>query len=214
MCSLSQLENVREPVVICGLSMGGYVAFEFWNRYPERVKALILCDTRAAADNPEGAAIRRAIAGRVLVEGTEAIVDPMVEKLLSPNTLANQPEVVQNLNESCIPFQPRQSLLLKTQWQLARTLRSDYRIKVPCLLWWARMIPFRPLTRCKRWLRRFPTLSLQSSLMQVTCHRWKTPCSSMKELSSFWLHLDEQNIRRMLPAGNFHKPKLTQVLPS
>ncbi len=86
-------ENVREPVVICGLSMGGYVAFEFWNRYPERVKALILCDTRAAADSPEGAAIRRAIAGRVLVEGTEAIVDPMVEKLLSPNTLANQPRL-------------------------------------------------------------------------------------------------------------------------
>ncbi len=155
--------------------MGGYVAFEFWNRYPERVKALILCDTRAAADNPEGAAIRRAIAGRVLVEGTEAIVDPMVEKLLSPNTLANQPEVVQNLKRIMHSISAEAISFA----QNAMAARSDFtlrlsEIKVPCLLLVGRMIPFRPLTRCKRWLRRFPTLSLQSSLMQVTCHRWKT----------------------------------------
>lgn len=128
-------KNVTQPVVICGLSMGGYVAFEFWNRYPERVKALILCDTRAAADTPEGAAIRRAIAGRVLVEGTEAIVDPMVEKLLCPNTLANQPEVVQNLKQIMHSISAEAISFA----QNAMAARSDFtlrlsEINIPCLL--------------------------------------------------------------------------------
>src|SRR5579872_2115008 len=38
---------VDGPIVFCGLSMGGYVAFEFFRKYRRQVKALILCDTRA-----------------------------------------------------------------------------------------------------------------------------------------------------------------------
>ena len=37
----------------CGLSMGGYIAWQFLRKYPERVDALVLCNTRAAADTPE-----------------------------------------------------------------------------------------------------------------------------------------------------------------
>lgn len=43
-----------EKATICGLSMGGYAAFAFYRNYAERVNAVILCDTRAAADNDEG----------------------------------------------------------------------------------------------------------------------------------------------------------------
>src|SRR5271165_1880847 len=42
--------NVKEPVVLGGLSMGGYVALSLVVRHPQRVRGLILCDTRAAAD--------------------------------------------------------------------------------------------------------------------------------------------------------------------
>src|SRR4051812_18843041 len=35
--------EVREPIVFCGLSMGGYVAWQFWRKYPERVRGLVLC---------------------------------------------------------------------------------------------------------------------------------------------------------------------------
>ena len=37
--------------VVAGLSMGGYVAFAFWRRHPERVQGLILADTRAEPDS-------------------------------------------------------------------------------------------------------------------------------------------------------------------
>src|SRR5579884_2617332 len=45
--------GIREPVVYCGLSMGGYVGFAFWRRHPHRVRAFVLADTRAYADTPE-----------------------------------------------------------------------------------------------------------------------------------------------------------------
>src|SRR5271165_5206816 len=46
----------RAPVV--GVSIGGYVSFEFWRRYRERVAALALCNTKASADSPEARAGR------------------------------------------------------------------------------------------------------------------------------------------------------------
>ena len=54
--------QITEPVVLGGLSMGGYVALALWARYPERFRALMLMDTRAAADTPEAARNREELA--------------------------------------------------------------------------------------------------------------------------------------------------------
>ena len=47
--------GIDSPVNICGLSMGGYIAWEFWHRHPQRLSRLILCDcllyTSDAADD-------------------------------------------------------------------------------------------------------------------------------------------------------------------
>lgn len=58
-----------DTAVVCGLSMGGYVAFELWRAARPRVAALVLANTRAEADTPEGAAGRRALAERLGEEG-------------------------------------------------------------------------------------------------------------------------------------------------
>src|SRR6185369_8835312 len=47
--------KIHEPVVVVGLSMGGYVAFEFHRLHQSRVRALGLIDTRSEGDSPEGA---------------------------------------------------------------------------------------------------------------------------------------------------------------
>jgi pimeloyl-ACP methyl ester carboxylesterase len=83
-----------ERVVLAGLSMGGYVAFAFWRIYPHLVRALILADTRAAADTPESRLNRLETIQRVQAEGTAVVVEGMLPKLLSPLTLAHKPEVV------------------------------------------------------------------------------------------------------------------------
>jgi pimeloyl-ACP methyl ester carboxylesterase len=58
-----------DRVVVCGLSMGGYVAFEVWRRWRERVAALVLSNTRAVADPPQALEARRALANRLRSEG-------------------------------------------------------------------------------------------------------------------------------------------------
>ena len=58
-----------ERAVVCGLSMGGYVAFELWRAARDRFAGLILANTRSGADTEEGAAGRRALAERLLAEG-------------------------------------------------------------------------------------------------------------------------------------------------
>jgi pimeloyl-ACP methyl ester carboxylesterase len=65
-----------DRAVICGLSMGGYVAFELWRMAPERVAGFVLANTRAGADTPEGAEARRALAGRLRSEGNVLIDSP------------------------------------------------------------------------------------------------------------------------------------------
>jgi 3-oxoadipate enol-lactonase len=99
--------GIEEPVVFCGLSMGGYVAWQFWRKYPDRVRALILCDTRAAADAPEAAAARLEMADRVLAEGPEPLVDAMIPKLFAETTYANDPNVVESLRRVMLSTDPR-----------------------------------------------------------------------------------------------------------
>jgi len=58
-----------DRVVVCGLSMGGYVALELWRQAPERIAGLVLANTRAGADTPEAAEGRRGLAARLRSEG-------------------------------------------------------------------------------------------------------------------------------------------------
>jgi 3-oxoadipate enol-lactonase len=90
---------VDRPVVLCGLSMGGYVAWHFFRKYRDQLKGLILCDTRATADSPEQAAGRHKLAEQVLTLGTHAAVDAMLPRLVSPKTAEQQPGVVSDLRK-------------------------------------------------------------------------------------------------------------------
>ncbi len=64
-----------DRAVVCGLSMGGYVAFELWRRSRERIGGLVLANTRSGADTPEGAINRRALAERLRAEGKGFFAD-------------------------------------------------------------------------------------------------------------------------------------------
>ena len=75
--------GIRQAV-LAGLSMGGYLCFAFHRKYPERIKALVLADTRAEADKPEAAAWRFTLAQKVYKEGAKAVADDMGPKLLTP----------------------------------------------------------------------------------------------------------------------------------
>lgn len=98
---------VREPVVLCGLSMGGYIAFQFWRRYAARLRGLILCDTRAVADTPEAAAARHDMAQRVLREGPGPLLEGMLPRLFAETTHQRQPHMVQQVQHVMMSGDPR-----------------------------------------------------------------------------------------------------------
>ncbi len=72
--------QIREPIVLCGLSMGGYIAFEFWRRYRDRLAGLILCDTKASTDSTTAAIKRLEMARQAREQGTEAVVAGMADR--------------------------------------------------------------------------------------------------------------------------------------
>lgn len=81
------------PATFVGCSIGGYILFEFWRRFRERVNALALCDTKASEDTPEARSMRLQSAEQVMERGTEKFVDGMLEKLLGESTRRNRPDI-------------------------------------------------------------------------------------------------------------------------
>jgi 3-oxoadipate enol-lactonase len=86
-----------DEVILCGLSMGGYIAFEFLRNWRSRVRGLILMDTRAEADTPEGRRARDAAAATARERGAAAVADALLPKMLAPATITERPEVVERV---------------------------------------------------------------------------------------------------------------------
>jgi pimeloyl-ACP methyl ester carboxylesterase len=101
---LDHLEIKR--AVVGGLSMGGYVAFAFVRRFPLRVRALLLADTRAQADTDEACTSREEQARKILAEGMSAISDDFLKKVLAPETIAERPEMVARVREMILSTKP------------------------------------------------------------------------------------------------------------
>lgn len=89
---MDDAEIGRAPIV--GVSIGGYILFEFWRSYRSRTIALGLCNTKAPADNAEGRAARLQAASDVLERGTEPFFQSMIPRLLGTTTRENRPDLV------------------------------------------------------------------------------------------------------------------------
>ncbi|MCK7624719.1 alpha/beta hydrolase [Streptomyces sp. RS10V-4] len=79
--------------VLGGLSMGGQIAMEFHRLFPERIRALLLADTFAAADTAEGRAVRLRTAERLLAEGMDGYAREALPKMIAPYHVTALPEV-------------------------------------------------------------------------------------------------------------------------
>jgi 3-oxoadipate enol-lactonase len=83
--------------VLVGLSMGGYVGFAFYRKYAERVRGLVLADTRAQADSEEARIGRFEMAQTAFRKGPGAVADIMMPKLLSAASLKTRSDLVDHL---------------------------------------------------------------------------------------------------------------------
>lgn len=82
----------RAPLI--GVSIGGYLLFEFWRTHRGRVAALGLCNTKAPADNPEARATRLQAANDVLERGLDPFLQSMVPRLFGKTTRETRPDLI------------------------------------------------------------------------------------------------------------------------
>ena len=95
-------EDVRQILRACdveraafvGVSIGGYILFEFWRKFRQQVALLVLSNTRAQADSDEGRASRLKAAEDVEKNGTALFLDNSVVKLVGESTRRNRPDIV------------------------------------------------------------------------------------------------------------------------
>jgi 3-oxoadipate enol-lactonase len=90
-----------EEVILCGLSMGGYIALEFLRHWRSRVRGLVLMDTRLESDTPEGRRARDAAAATARERGAAAIAESMLPKLLSTVT-QKHPDIVERVRSMMV----------------------------------------------------------------------------------------------------------------
>jgi 3-oxoadipate enol-lactonase len=88
-----------EKVILCGLSMGGYVALRAIERSPERVQGLVLCDTRSEADSNEAKLKRAAGVRLVMKEGVAGYAETFLKSALTAATLSNESAIVQTVRQ-------------------------------------------------------------------------------------------------------------------
>ncbi|MGW7489858.1 alpha/beta fold hydrolase [Streptomyces sp. NPDC054786] len=82
-----------ERCVLGGLSMGGQIVMECYRLFPERIRGLVLADTFAAAETEDGRTARYDMAERLLREGMDGYAHEVLDKMVSPHTIASRPDV-------------------------------------------------------------------------------------------------------------------------
>lgn len=120
--------GVTSPVILCGFSMGGYVLWQLASAYPDRVRALVLCDTRAGDDSDEARQGRLTMAEEVLQAGSsELVAEKLMPKLLAPDTRENDPSLVEQVEGMIRQVPP--AAIAAAQRGMAR--RPDVRALLP-----------------------------------------------------------------------------------
>ena len=122
-------------VVLCGCSMGGYISFAFYRKYREKVRALVLCNTRPGADTAEGKRARYQLAVRVRGEGLRAIAETTLPKLLSDDSRKRQPDLA-NVVQQMLHANPQETLARALEGMATRPDSEEVvrNIDVPVLI--------------------------------------------------------------------------------
>lgn len=93
-------KGVTGPVVLGGLSMGGYVSFAAFEGFRERIRGLMLMDTRAVPDTTDEATNRRRAAELIRQAGSVGpLAATMMPRLLGKSVIKYQPQVWKSVAE-------------------------------------------------------------------------------------------------------------------
>jgi len=121
-----------EKAMLCGLSMGGYIALNAVENFPKRFEALILCDTTCSADTPEGTEKRMRTIINIQEKGVEQYANESIKNLFAPESFVTNREKIAVVKE----------MIMKTSVQsLSKTLFASSRRKETCAKLTEIMVP-------------------------------------------------------------------------
>jgi len=128
-------ESTIRRAIICGLSMGCYVAFEFIHLFRSRVDALILCGPRAVGPDDAERESREEQARRALHEGMDFAVGSISSKLLAQQTVTEKPEVLERVRDMVLSADPHGAAAVQRGMAMRRDYTGDLvSIDVPTLI--------------------------------------------------------------------------------
>ena len=133
---LSLMDALKiDKTILCGLSMGGYIALDAIERYPKRFNALILSDTNCMADTPEARAKRMKAIENIRKNGVEKYADESIINLFAPESFATLKEEIARVREMIIKTSIQS--LCNTLFALSERVETCGKlpgIKVPVLI--------------------------------------------------------------------------------
>lgn len=149
-------------IALIGLSMGGYVALEYWRRYSSQLAALILANTKPDVDTAEARQARLAMAEAAIKNGSWHAVSGMLPRMLAEQTFRMQPEVAQVVETMMRDARP----LTVAAAQKAMAAREDFResltrIKCPTLVLTGQHDVISPVSNNQRWSAEIPNSKLE-----------------------------------------------------
>lgn len=155
-----------KKAIICGLSMGGYIALNVMHKFPDRFEALILCDTQCIADTLEVKENRYKTIEQINLEGTNGFNEKFIKSVLHPESFTNKMEVVEKLRN--VVFANSKEIIIAGLRALAtrsETCSTLVDISVPTLIMCGREDKLTPLIQSE-----FIHNHINGSIMHIIDH--------------------------------------------
>jgi pimeloyl-ACP methyl ester carboxylesterase len=121
--------------VVCGLSMGGYIAFALLRRHRALVRGLVLADTRATADTVEARESRERLITLIEEEGVETLAEQQLERMVGRSTRERRPQLAESL-QRMMAATPAQGAIGGQRAMIARSDSTDLlpKVELPTLV--------------------------------------------------------------------------------
>ncbi len=152
-----------DKAIICGLSMGGYIALNLIKRFPSHFEALILCDTQCIADTAEGREKRYKTIEEIKAEGVTNFNEGFIKKVFHKDSIKNKTKLVEQLSD--VVFTNSKNIICKGYAALAEhleTCSSLSKISIPTLIICGREDQVTPLAQSE-----FMNKNIKGSILHI-----------------------------------------------
>jgi 3-oxoadipate enol-lactonase len=187
-----------DKAIICGLSMGGYIALNAMERFPERFEALILCDTQCIADTAEVKSKRYKTIDEIDVNGTADFNEGFIKSVFHKDSITNKKELVEQLRS--VVFSNSKHII--TQGLVALAERSETcstlnEITIPTLILCGREDEVTPLAQSE-----LMNASITGSILHVIDNaghvsNLEQPDEFNKHILNFLTDLTNPNLKKI-----------------